>query len=525
MKISISNSRFTLLAVFFSLFFLQCHPAKKTTKTTDDGQIEIVILHLNDVYEIAPLGSDGKGGLARVAALRKQLQAQNPNVLTVLAGDFLSPSVTGVLKYDGKRIRGKQMVATLNALGLDCVVFGNHEFDYDLADLQSRLDESNFTWLAANARLITTEGTTPFYKNKNGVKENCPDNTTYTFTDADGTQLKLGLFGVLINTGKKDWVQYSDWTEAALKQYADLKPRTDVVLGLTHLAIEEDKKLAGIMQSVPLIMGGHDHDNMFHTVGATKIAKADANARTVYVHKLKWDKNKGKVEVRSELRTIDATIGEEPATAAVVAYWENIKNESLVSAGFDPTLKVATLTAPLDCRDAFTRNNPAPVGNLVTSAMMAAAKYNPDCAVWNSGSLRIDDVLTGTVYAIDVVRMLPFGGGLTEVEMTGSLLQRTLDTGKSNLGSGGYLQLKNIAFNSKEQRWMINGIMMDQNKTYKVILPEFLLTGGEQNMGFLKCTSEKAAEGIQKVHAADPADASDLRSDIRKALISYWKQQ
>lgn len=524
MKISIVKTRFAFLALLFGLFFVQCHPGK-TSSGGDDGRIEVWILQMNDVYEIAPLGSDGLGGLARVAALRKQLMAQNPNVLTVMAGDFISPSVTGVLKHDGKRIRGKQMVATLNTLGLDCVVFGNHEFDYDQADLQERIDESNFTWLGANARLVTPDGAVPFYKNKNGVKENCPDNTTYTFKDADGTEIKLGLFGVLINTGKKDWVQYTDWNEAAMKQYADLKPRTDVVLGLTHLSIDDDKKLAGLLPGVPLLMGGHDHDNMMHTVGASKVTKADANARTVYVHKLLLDKKTGKVDLRSELRTIDASLGEEPATAQVVQHWEDIKNKALNDAGFNPTEKVAELTEPLDCRDAFVRVQAAPVGDLVTSAMMAASRRKPDCAIWNSGSLRIDDVLKGQVVVLDVVRMLPFGGGLTEVDMTGALLRRTLAAGKSNLGNGGFLQTKNMVYDDLARQWYVGEQPLSDSKMYKVILPEFLLTGNEQNMGFLKSTPEKPAEGIQKVYPADPKNTSDLRTDIRKALISYWKQQ
>lgn len=100
----------------------------------------------------------------------------NPNTITVLAGDFISPSVIGTLKNEGKRIRGKQMVEALNSLGLDWVVFGNHEFDYDdLADLQARLDESKFTWLSGNVRLkppVVTPGTTTFtqqfFKNKPG---------------------------------------------------------------------------------------------------------------------------------------------------------------------------------------------------------------------------------------------------------------------------------------------------------------------------------------------------------------------
>ena len=39
--------------------------------------------------------------------------------------DFLSPSVYNSLKYEGKRIRGKQMVDAMNAAGFNMAVFGS----------------------------------------------------------------------------------------------------------------------------------------------------------------------------------------------------------------------------------------------------------------------------------------------------------------------------------------------------------------------------------------------------------------
>ncbi|MEZ4892294.1 MAG: metallophosphoesterase [Saprospiraceae bacterium] len=197
---------FSILSL--SLFLFSCDTVKKSTSVEskpvgDDGILELNILQMNDVYEISPAPSDGSGGLARVATIRQNLLKENPNTLTVLAGDFISPSVTGTLKYEGKRIRGKHMVDVLNTLGLDWVVFGNHEFDYgDLPDLQARLDESKFGWLTGNVRLkppsATPEGTTftqQFFKNKpGGGTDICPDNQVITYTDEDGTKLRMGLW-------------------------------------------------------------------------------------------------------------------------------------------------------------------------------------------------------------------------------------------------------------------------------------------------------------------------------------------
>jgi hypothetical protein len=62
-----------------------------------------------------------------------------------------------------------------------------------------------------------------------------------------------------------------------------------------------------------------------------------------------------------------------------------------------------------------------------------------------------------------------------------------------------------------------------------VILPDFLLTGAEQNMGFLKTTVLEVETGktnnpdMPVVVKPNSKDKQDLRNDIRLALIQYWR--
>jgi 2',3'-cyclic-nucleotide 2'-phosphodiesterase (5'-nucleotidase family) len=58
------------------------------------------ILQMNDVYELIPLSGGKKGGLARVATIRKLLREENPNTFTVMAGDVVSPSALGIKTKD-----------------------------------------------------------------------------------------------------------------------------------------------------------------------------------------------------------------------------------------------------------------------------------------------------------------------------------------------------------------------------------------------------------------------------------------
>ncbi|MCY7328617.1 MAG: hypothetical protein LH618_08720, partial [Saprospiraceae bacterium] len=81
-----------LLLIFL---FSACQLFRKTSGSSaskgDDGIIQVTFLQMNDVYEISPSLGENTGGLARVATIRKELLAKNPNTITVLAGDFISP--------------------------------------------------------------------------------------------------------------------------------------------------------------------------------------------------------------------------------------------------------------------------------------------------------------------------------------------------------------------------------------------------------------------------------------------------
>src|SRR2546430_1280642 len=70
----------------------------------------VTILHFNDVYEIEPIEGGHFGGLSRVATVLQQLKRTHAPVLSVLAGDYLSPSAIGTAVIDGQPLAGRQMV-------------------------------------------------------------------------------------------------------------------------------------------------------------------------------------------------------------------------------------------------------------------------------------------------------------------------------------------------------------------------------------------------------------------------------
>jgi 2',3'-cyclic-nucleotide 2'-phosphodiesterase (5'-nucleotidase family) len=510
-----------------SVWICSCNTGRHTIASKDDGKIDITFVEVNDVYEIAPLENGKVGGMARVATVKKEQLLKNQNSFLVLAGDFLSPSVYNSLKYEGSRIRGKQMVESMNAAGVDFVVFGNHEFDISEAELQSRINESNFKWISTNtfhkkARLNGEVGqgndVSAFVKTKIQSAEPLPETYIMHVKDLDGTEARIGFIGLTIPFNMASYVSYTDVLMSAQKAYDRIKDSCDAIIAITHQLIEDDIKLAKQIPGLTLIMGGHEHERHYAKIGNVYITKADANARTAYIIDIRINKKNKETEVKAKLRTIDEKTIPDSATDVVVKKWMDIAEKNYSSIGFDAHKIVMQKGEPLDGREAYIRTQSTNFTRLIVAAIEKASP-TADAAITNSGSIRVDDILQMPVTQYDILRSLPFGGSVMEVDMKGSLLVQVLEAGKKNTGIGGYLQYSPVLTrDSISGNWSLKNVAVDPGKVYKIAITDFLMTGGEANMNFLT----KDNPGIVKLYPVF-TDMNDPRSDVRHAIVSYME--
>jgi 5'-nucleotidase/UDP-sugar diphosphatase len=137
-----------------------------------------------------------------------------------------------------------------------------------------------------------------------------------------------------------------------------------------------------------------------------------------------------------------------------------------------------------------------------------------DCALVNGGSIRIDDQLEGDINAVDVFRILPYGGAVLKVEIKGRLLKRVLDYGVLAAGTGAYLQ----RFNARKigEKWMIQNKELNNRKTYTVAFSDYLLKGFD--IPFLSIENKE-------VLSVYKPEKNELAFDIRKAVFEYLRKQ
>lgn len=509
-----------LLFVVSVLMMAACSSTKNTTSSaTDDGKIDVSFLQINDVYEIAPVSGGKEGGMARVATLKKQYLQKNKNTFLVMAGDFVSPSVYNSLKYNNKKIRGAQMIDCMNAAGMDLVVFGNHEFDITETELQDRINESAFNWISSNTFHKTANGVVPFEKNANGNVSPFPKTKIISVKDEDGTTAKIGIIGLTLNSNKADYVSYTDPFATAKKEYDALKDAVDAIVAITHQSEADDIELAKQLPGLAAILGGHEHSGVYDKQGDVIITKAQSNARTAYVVNIRINKNKKVVKANATSVQVDESIAIDSTTNNAVQYWKKIAEDNFSTIGFDPKKELPYSGPPLDGRETEIRNRPTNLTQLVTAAMSYVCP-GADVVLFNSGSIRVDDILTPPITQYDIIRSMPFGGGIREADMKGSLLLQVLQAGIHNKNSGGYLQFQPVIYNESNTTFSLNGKPIDLAATYHVAISDFLFSGKETNLDFL---NEKNP-AVVKVYPAETA-VTDARSDIRLAVMKYLESK
>ena len=511
-----------IFITIITVFIVSCGTLKNTPNASKNayqfnkvaGKTYFNILQLNDVYEIAPIQGGKFGGMARVETVHQNLLKEDKNTMLVLAGDFLNPSLIGTMKVDGTRVKGKQMVEVMNAMNFDLVALGNHELDLSYDHLQERLNESEFDWISSNVLHNKSGKHHYFHKRINGKKENLEDSYIKEFLNADGSTLKIGFISACIPSNPKNYVYYGDIYEEIKRAYNEIKDKVDVVIGLTHLSLKQDKKVAELLPNILLIMGGHEHTNTYNKVGDVVITKADANAKTVYIHRFEYDPMTKKIQLKSELKPITNKIAIDKKVGSVVDKWQAVLKNKIQDIVSNPYEVIYKAKIPLDARENTIRSTQTNMGEIIAKAMSFSYDNTVDCALINGGSVRIDDALAGDINVIDIFRVLPYGGTVLKVEIKGSLLNEVLEYGLNAVGTGAYLQRYNA--DKKDGKWLINSSLIERDKIYKVAFSDYLLKGldipmlSEKNTGVISVSKPKK---------------SAISYDIRKAVIHYLKKQ
>jgi len=414
-------------------------------------------------------------------------------------------------------------VDVLNYLGLDFAAIGNHEFDNKERVFRRRLADSQFKWINCNAFNTTTvidmgtdnlerTSTRPF----NGVL------SSFIVPIVNST-IKMGITGGMIDPGKSmGRVLNATATIAAISAQIDILVAggAQIIVCLMHQALADDINLAMLDPRIDLIVGGHEHDNyyLFRGFRETPIYRADANARTVYVHDLFYNTTSKTLKIQSRLQHITNGFPDDPVVAARAQYWTDAAFAGFATAGFNATETIANIPVAFNVLDVNVRSIIMPIGNLVADAMLyypAVAATGAQIAIFNGGAFRFDDtLLPGLITQYDVLRMLPFQDILQVFNISGANLVTALDYGWLNAGAGGFCQFSTNLVRLGTGSYKINGVPVDNSANYTMSTIDFLWNTG---------TGANLANGSppQNLNATKIELGFENLGDMRQSVV-YW---
>src|SRR5687768_7237956 len=441
-----------------------------------------------------------RGGAAHVARAidnaRRECQP-SCDVLILDGGDMWQGTAASGLLY------GAPVVEYYNRLGYAAAALGNHEFDWGLDTLRSRMRQARFGILGANVR----------YANGRDVEWIRND------TIVTRGKSKIGIIGLsTVGTPRLTLATHVaglrfdppapivDSIGAALR-----KRGADFVVVIAHAGAQcrqsgttacngEIVDLArDVKTRVDAIVSGHTHSLVNTVVKGIPIVQARSSGRAIDVVDLPLS-GAGDLVARQEVRELAAdTLPPLPAVDSIV---------QRAAARVEPLINRRIVTIPATMPRS---GRQYPLGNLIADSQRWAGKA--DVAIMNNGGIRTE-LRAGVATYGSLLEIQPFGNTLYSLQMTGAQLRGLLEVMLSGQGPNDHVSGMMVKYDSTKPRGsrvvsvtMENGEPLSDARTYSVVVNNFLLSGGEGYNAGARATSSA------------PLNIVDL-----DALIQYLQQ-
>jgi len=220
----------------------------------------VIILHTSDFHNRLTVPQ-----ARRLAEMKKEAG----RAVLLDSGDAVG---AGNLAY---RPGGEPILELMVNAGYDAMAMGNRESHPTYTVLKRKLAQATFPVLAANLR-----------PQRSKPVPDCIRSHIVKALDKDLRVLVIGL-APQITAPDSWWSRVTDYVfddpeKTAAGLVRKLRPQADIVILLTHLGIEADRRLAQV-EGVNLVLGGHGHKPVMppEKVGAAWVAHPPPFARGV----------------------------------------------------------------------------------------------------------------------------------------------------------------------------------------------------------------------------------------------------
>jgi len=443
----------------------------------DPGISRITILYTNDEHGWMA-GTGEANGAANLAGLWDAGDFGQDGHLLILSGgdNWTGPAVS-------TWFHGQGMVEVMNAIGYDAAAVGNHEFDFGLDILKTRISESTFPYLSANIR-YENDGTLPL------------DLGILPYTILNLQDIKMGIIGLTTtetpnvthpkNVAGLEFIDYRGPLEQFVPKMRE--EGAQVIILVSHICSNELARLAWQVKSlhIPIMTGAHCHERYAHRIGDTIILSGGSYFQSYALAQIDYDHKSGAVLERHYETRMNRGAPPDPQIAAIVQRWQEETDDQL-------DVSIAYLEKGIPRRSPL-------MGDLITYSWLHAYPQ-ADAALTNPGGVR-DSLPPGEITLAHIVDLLPFDNTLVAVKLDGEQLLKVVRHGNDPLIGG---------ISREGARWVLDktGEPLQGDNTYTVLVNDFMYAGGDS---------------YHMLAEFDP-NAYDTNTDWRDPLIDWIKDQ
>ncbi len=253
----------------------------------------VTILHLNDIHGVVEPVSDSNissgspmGGIARVKRVIDEERDKNPEGTLVLnAGDVADGTMVSYLT------QGKVVTEALNKMGFDAVTLGNHDFAWGQEALRNIVEGLNTPVVLANVSISSKDSPLKNIK-------------PYIIKNVKG--IKFAIIGLgtpetarYVSEEKLKGISFEVPSKAVKKYISEVRKKgADVVIVLSHLGFENDKKMAKEVDGIDVIVGGHSHTPVERGYKEGNTIIVQAGSQTKFVGRLDLEIDKGTKKIK-----------------------------------------------------------------------------------------------------------------------------------------------------------------------------------------------------------------------------------
>ena len=504
-------------------------------------QIEINLVALNDFhgnlepskYTYTPPGANEPrtiqaGGIDVLKGALDTFRKDDPDLLFVAAGDLVgaSPAVSSMFADEPS-------IVALNRMGLVASSLGNHEFDQGPQELlrQQRggcdsprpnkacrfspdFKGAGFTYLAANVVDART--------GKNIVPG-------WRIVDVKG--VKVGLIGAVLHDLASVTVASSIKGLAVNDEAASINAvlpalraqGAQVFVVLIHEGGFADQPydkadcntlhgpIVAIAKkldpAIRLVISGHSHTGYLCKVDGKVVTQADAYGHLLSRIKLTLDPATKAVE-DIQVRNVVMAPGAFTPDAGLSAYLADVRAKSREVLA----KPVARIAAGVSRHEA--PSGESALGDVIADAAVAATRdQGAQIGFMNPGGIRKDlEAGEGGVVTFGQAQaVLPFGNTLVVMDLTGAQLRRVLEQQWDRPAASGpsiqsvsssvtYDWDGTLPVGRRVANVKVDGVPLDDNKTYRVVANNFLAEGGDNIPMFAKGT-RRVETGVRDLDA------------------------